>query len=116
MREGDGERRWPSVAEEKDSTIWDQGDPVRLGTLVPSVNTIVEPDMYRMAPPHVTVHFSRLAVPTDQVTLENLERLTDRMEESLHSLAQARGYSPGTIRRWFFHGSTLFLSPLGVEG
>lgn len=65
-------------------------DPVRLGVLVPSVNTVVEPDMYRMAPPGITIHFSRLPVPSDETTVENLERLEDHLEESLQSLEQAR--------------------------
>ncbi len=63
---------------------------MRLGVLVPSVNTIVEPDMYRMAPPGITVHFSRLPVPSDVATVENLEHLGDHLEESLQSLAQAK--------------------------
>lgn len=32
----------------------------KLGVLVPSGNTVLEPDMYRMAPPGVSVHFSRV--------------------------------------------------------
>ncbi len=64
-------------------------DPVRLGVLVPSVNTVVEPEMYRMAPKGVTIHFSRLPVPSDVSSAENLERLEDHLEESLQALAQA---------------------------
>jgi maleate cis-trans isomerase len=63
--------------------------PVRLGVLVPSVNTIVEPDMYRMTPPDHTIHFSRLFVPSDETTVENLERLEDHLDESLASLSHA---------------------------
>jgi maleate isomerase len=63
--------------------------PVRLGVLVPSVNTIVEPDMYRMTPSRFTVHFSRLYVPTDEATVENLSRLEDHLDEALQSLSQA---------------------------
>ena len=33
----------------------------RIGLLVPSINTIMEPEMWRTAPPHVTVHTARIA-------------------------------------------------------
>ena len=33
----------------------------RIGLLVPAVNTIMEPEMWRTAPEHVTVHTARIA-------------------------------------------------------
>ena len=40
------------------------GYRAKLGVLVPSTNTIVEPDFYAMAPPGVTIHTARIFIPS----------------------------------------------------
>src|SRR5206468_5839524 len=39
------------------------GYRAKFGVLVPSTNTIVEPDFYAMAPPGVTIHTARIFIP-----------------------------------------------------
>ncbi|HXJ83865.1 MAG TPA: arylmalonate decarboxylase, partial [Candidatus Methylomirabilis sp.] len=39
------------------------GYRAKLGVLVPSTNTIVEPDFYAMAPLGVTIHTARIFIP-----------------------------------------------------
>jgi maleate isomerase len=46
----------------------------RIGLLVPSSNTTMEPDFYAMAPEGVTIHSARM--PLDRVTPESLEAMS----------------------------------------
>src|SRR5262249_52334891 len=52
------------------------GYRAKLGVLVPSTNTIVEPDFYAMAPPGVTIHTARIFIPSarmdDDASFETL--------------------------------------------
>ena len=52
------------------------GDRKRVGLIVPSPNTVMEPDMLRNLPPEVTLHTARMLVE-GRVTIESEERLLD---------------------------------------
>jgi maleate isomerase len=59
----------------------------RLGVLVPSINKTIEPEMYRMAPKGVSVHFTRLRERED--TVEELERMAVDVPRGAAELADA---------------------------
>jgi maleate isomerase len=66
----------------------------RLGVLVPSANIVMEPDMYRMAPQGVSVHFARVWITEDSP--EELEGMIDYVpkccEELSHGLMDVYGF------------------------
>ena len=66
---------------------------IRIGTLVPELNTTVEPEMYKIAPEGVTIHFSRItfkspppAPPEEQ--LPGIEASLDDMGRNAPKAAQ----------------------------
>jgi maleate isomerase len=59
----------------------------RLGVLVPSINKTMEPELYKMAPAGVSVHFSRLRQRED--TVEELQRMADDIPRAAAELADA---------------------------
>jgi len=60
---------------------------VRFGLLLPSSNTTMEPEFYRMLPKGFTVHTARMRLR--RATIEELTRMEEEMEEAAEELADA---------------------------
>lgn len=59
----------------------------RIGLLVPSSNTTVEPEFYRALPPHITLHVARLHLT--QITPESILGMVAELEAQSRNLASA---------------------------
>ncbi|MCC5578395.1 arylmalonate decarboxylase [Microtetraspora sp. AC03309] len=56
----------------------------KFGVIAPSTNTIVEPDLYRMAVPGVTAHFSRIHIRDQNMDGDaGMERLLEQIREEI---------------------------------
>lgn len=59
----------------------------KLGVLVPSGNSTMEPELYKMAPEGVSMHFARLKLAAD--IEEEIMKMTENMEQEVEKLADA---------------------------
>lgn len=64
-----------------------QGGARRIGLLVPSSNTTVEPEFYRALPPHISLHVARLQLT--QITPESILAMVADLETQSARLASA---------------------------
>ncbi|HEX6004784.1 MAG TPA: hypothetical protein VFZ14_12385, partial [Burkholderiales bacterium] len=64
-----------------------QGGARRIGLLVPSSNTTVEPEFYRALPPHISLHVARLQLT--QITPESILAMVADLEMQSARLASA---------------------------
>lgn len=61
----------------------------RIGLLVPSTNTICEPDFWRVVPPEVTVYTGRLWITNDAEEEAEMDRMNAEVEEGAKYLRTA---------------------------
>ena len=64
------------------------GWKAKIGLIIPSTNTSNEPEFYRMAPPGVTIHTSRVLL-VGETTQESYQRMAAALEDAAEALATA---------------------------
>jgi maleate isomerase len=90
------------------------GYRAKIGVLVPSTNTILEPELYAMAPHGVTFHTSRMYVPASAVTTDaELQAFLEAQRAALQiAVRDALTLEPD----WLVLGITAMSFLNGVEG
>jgi maleate isomerase len=87
------------------------GSRARIGLIVPSVNTVAEPEMNQMKPRGVTVHAARILIPSDISSLNAFTQMCEvgcqNLEKAVKELATAQVdlYSFAFTAGSFFRGS-----------
>ena len=59
----------------------------RIGLLLPSSNTTMEPDFYSMAPENITIHSTRMML--QDVTINSLEKMAEDAVKAAKLLSTA---------------------------
>lgn len=94
-------------------------DRLRIGLLVPSTNAVMERDLWRMAPPDVTIVTARMSYDRRLAPIERLERQLDSVPQAIADVSSAAvdvvlyGCTSGS----FIHGRAWeeqFLKDLGA--
>jgi maleate cis-trans isomerase len=82
-----GERRRHKTLERRDGTMTKREDFRRIGLLVPSSNSVQEPDFYGVLPKNVTLHVVRMGL--SNVEAASTQRIVDEIEAECRKLADA---------------------------
>ena len=80
---------------------------VKLGVMVPTVNSTMEPELYRMVPKNVSIHFARLAPEVDYNVTLSLERLLGYAQEATKAAKSLAIVKPNVIAFGCTSGSLL---------
>lgn len=75
-----------------------QGNKRKIGLIVPSSNTIMEPDFYRNLPEETTLHTARMYL--EDVTAETEARMLD--EYTLPAARDLATVSPDVVIFWLY--------------
>ncbi len=79
----------------------------KLGVMVPTVNSTMEPELYKMAPQNVSIHFARLAPDVDYTITLSLERLMGYAKEAINAAKSLSFVKPDIIAFGCTSGSLL---------
>jgi maleate isomerase len=90
--------------------------PAPVGILVPPANTTVEPEVWAMAPPGITVHTSRLPGRAQEDTSIGLKERFLGYNRALRETADSFGGAPLSAVALACTGSSYLVSPDGEQG